>query len=52
MNKESIQKLLSEIKYPGFSRDIITFGIMKDVIIDDDNIENVNNVNEDENKND
>ena len=39
MNKESINKLLSEIKYPGFSRDIISFGILKDIIIDDHNIQ-------------
>ena len=39
MNKEQISKILSEIKYPGFSRDIISFGILKDVIIDKNNIE-------------
>ena len=39
MNKESIQKLLSEIKYPGFSRDIISFGILKDIVIDENNIQ-------------
>mgnify|MGYP006127197621 CR=1 FL=1 len=31
MNKESINKLLSEIKYPGFSRDIVSFGIVKGI---------------------
>lgn len=39
MNKELINKLLSKIKYPGFSRDIISFGILKDVVIDGNNIE-------------
>ena len=33
MNKEIIIKLLSEIKYPGFSRDIISFGILKNINI-------------------
>ena len=48
MNKESIQKLLSEIKYPGFSRDIISFGILKDVIIEDDNIQLFLSINTDD----
>ena len=39
MNKELISKLLSDIKYPGFSRDIISFGILKDVIIKGHSIE-------------
>ena len=39
MNKQLINKLLSDIKYPGFSRDIISFGVLKDIIISDNNIE-------------
>ena len=35
MNKELINKLLSEVKYPGFSRDIISFGILKNMDIND-----------------
>ena len=38
MNKELINKLLSNIKYPGFSRDIISFGLLKNIVIDDNNI--------------
>ena len=39
MNKEQLHKLLSGIKYPGFSRDIISFGILKDIVIENNNIE-------------
>ena len=39
MNKELINKLLSEIKYPGFSRDIVSFGILKNVDISDNHID-------------
>ena len=38
MNKEIITKLLSEIKYPGFSRDIVSFGILKDININDQSV--------------
>ena len=38
MNKEIITKLLSEIKYPGFSRDIISFGILKGINISDQKV--------------
>jgi len=34
MNKEQAMKIFREIKYPGFSRDIVSFGILKDVEID------------------
>ncbi len=34
MNKEQAMKILRGIKYPGFSRDIVSFGILKDVEID------------------
>ncbi len=33
MNKEEILKKLSTINYPGFSRDIISFGMVKDIEI-------------------
>ncbi|MFC2089082.1 Mrp/NBP35 family ATP-binding protein [Calditrichota bacterium] len=38
MNKEQIINILKEIKYPGYSRDIISFGIIKDVRIEEKNI--------------
>lgn len=36
MNKDQILKLLEEVKYPGFSRNIVSFGMVKDVFVDDD----------------
>jgi len=50
MNKELINKLLSEIKYPGFSRDIISFGILSDIIIDGNNIELLLSISTDDEK--
>jgi len=34
LNADQITKLLKKIKYPGFSRDIVSFGIVKDVRVD------------------
>ena len=34
MNKEQILELLKTIKYPGFNRDIVSFGMVHDVLID------------------
>jgi ATP-binding protein involved in chromosome partitioning len=34
MNPESIREALRQVRYPGFSRDIISFGLVKDVICD------------------
>ncbi|NWK56936.1 Mrp/NBP35 family ATP-binding protein [Verrucomicrobiaceae bacterium N1E253] len=34
MNPESILELLKQVPYPGFSRDIVSFGLVKDVQID------------------
>jgi ATP-binding protein involved in chromosome partitioning len=31
MNPEAIREVLSQVKYPGFSRDIVSFGLVKDV---------------------
>ena len=39
MNKVEIREILKQVKYPGFSRDIISFGMVKDIIIDADQIE-------------
>lgn len=36
MNKEQVLKLLEDVKYPGFSRNIVSFGMVKDVFVDDD----------------
>ena len=38
LTKEKIIDLLKTIKYPGFSRDIISFGLIKDIKIQDKNI--------------
>ena len=34
MDKDKIKQKLSEINYPGFSRDIVSFGMIDDIIID------------------
>ena len=39
MNKNQILELLKTIKYPGFNRDIVSFGMVKDIIINEDNVE-------------
>ena len=36
MLKQDIVQLLGQIKYPGFSKDIISFGMLKDVKISPD----------------
>ena len=38
MNKDKILELLKSIQYPGFSRDIVSFGMVRDIIIDNDSI--------------
>ena len=38
MNKAQVKEILSKINYPGFSRDIISFGMVKDIIIENDGI--------------
>ena len=38
MDKNTVLKELQKINYPGFSRDIVSFGMIKDVIIDQKNI--------------
>ena len=35
MNKENVIDKLKTINYPGFSRDIVSFGMLKDVIVDE-----------------
>ena len=34
MNKDKILELLKSIQYPGFSRDIVSFGMVRDIIIE------------------
>ncbi len=38
MNKQDILKLLKSISYPGFNRDIVSFGMVKDVEINNNKI--------------
>jgi len=38
VNKEKVIEILKSINYPGYSRDIISFGIIKDVNIENKNI--------------
>ena len=38
MNKNDIIELLKQIKYPGFSRDIVSFGLIKEIQIENQNI--------------
>lgn len=33
VSPESVQKILSQVKYPGFSRDIVSFGLVRDIQI-------------------
>lgn len=35
MNKEQVLKLLEDVKYPGFSRNIVSFGMIRNLFIDD-----------------
>ena len=44
MTKNQIFELLKTIKYPGFNRDIISFGMVKDIIIDENQVEIVLNI--------
>ena len=38
MNKDKVIELLKTVSYPGFSRDIVSFGMVQDVKIEDDSI--------------
>ena len=38
MNKEQILEQLKSINYPGFSRDIVSFGMVKNIVVDDDKV--------------
>ena len=39
MNKDSLLELLKSVVYPGYSRDIVSFGMIKDIKISDENID-------------
>ena len=39
MTKNQILELLKTIKYPGFNRDIISFGMVKNIIVNEDQVE-------------
>ena len=36
LNEESIKNALKAVKYPGYSRDIVSFGLVKQIVIRDD----------------
>lgn len=38
MNKEEILERLKQVHYPGFSRDIVSFGLVKDVVLEADHV--------------
>ena len=35
MTSDEVKERLKAVKYPGFSRDIVSFGIVKDIEVDD-----------------
>lgn len=39
INQESIKEALRSVKYPGFSRDIVSFGLLKEAAVNDADIE-------------
>ena len=38
MEKEKVLEKLKQINYPGFNRDIVSFGMVKDITVDKDNV--------------
>ena len=36
IDKEDISNALSRVKYPGYEQDIVTFGVIRDILIDND----------------
>jgi ATP-binding protein involved in chromosome partitioning len=45
MTVDKIKKLLQTVKYPGFDRDIISFGMVNDIIVNQENVEVILSVN-------
>ena len=39
MTKNKVLKILSQINYPGFNRDIVSFGLIDDISVSDDNVQ-------------
>ena len=44
MKKEQVIELLKKISYPGFSRDVVSFGMIHDVLINEDELTVVLNI--------
>ena len=38
LNEDLIREKLAEVRYPGFSRDIVSFGLVKNIFIEGDNV--------------
>jgi len=38
MNKNEVIELLKQVKYPGFTRDIVSFGLIKEIQIEENNL--------------
>ena len=38
LNKESVQEQLRSVKYPGFEKDIVTFGFVKAIEVSENNV--------------
>jgi len=38
MTEEIVKSALSKVMYPGFTKDIVTFGFVKDIVIDGENV--------------
>ena len=38
MNKETIETALKKVKYPGFSRDIVSFGLLRNIDVENNNV--------------
>ena len=45
MHKDKVLELLKTVTYPGFSRDIVSFGMVHDVIIENESISVILNIN-------
>ena len=50
ISTDDIQNLLKEIKYPGFKRDIVSFGFVKNIVVEGTSIEITLQINSDNEK--
>ena len=39
LDKEKVLTILKDVNFPGFTRDIVSFGMVKDIIVDNDVVE-------------